>query len=178
MWQTMVVHSSPLPTFMSGAMTFLIANDQHWNKHVLCMWIKCTNIVLQNTEPAAWRGLKALSKHFIRNTVLVLGRASFCTQNSLEFSWHWFHLMFEKFPLNSSPFWHDWKTQFLKGLQVDFHPVNSLFLHIPKVFYSIQIRRLGRPQVLLSCSWNWMFETTLTLWHGALSCWMKPLEDG
>lgn len=38
-----------------------------------------------------------LIEHFIRNTILILGRASLCSQNSLNASWHGSHKMLKTF---------------------------------------------------------------------------------
>ena len=77
----------------------------------------------------------ALTEHFIRNTILILGRASLCSQNSLNSLWHGFHKMMQTFLWDSVPCWHDCMMQLL----------NLPFYHILKVFYWIQIRWLGRP---------------------------------
>ena len=92
-----------------------------WAITLCIFWRKCTSLV--------------------RNAILIQGRISLSSQNSLNSSWHGFHKMLKILFWDSVPIWHNCIMKFLQICQLHILP----FFHIPKVFYWIQIRWLRRP---------------------------------
>ena len=111
-----------------------------------------------------------LTGHFIRNSILILGRASLCSQNSLSSSWPGFHKMLKTFLWDSVPCWHDLHHTISADLSDTHSSCESPFLPHPKGVLLHSDPVTGKATEEHSCSWN-QFEMTLALWHGELSCW-------